>query len=247
MSVSDKQNKLLHNKLPIDQDENILAIFRHHWFAYASSWIVAVILVVLVLGFAGFVTTLGANDSGSGVSQYRTTIIAGAALVCAIILLSAYIPVYLRTQEQLVLTDEALLQVLQPSLFASKVDHLGLSRVDDISVRQDFLGTLMGYGHITVETPGEQDNFEFFIVPKPHDTARQIAQAKENFEAALNSGRLKTTFGEAPVAAPTIDPQQYQEFLQYQQMVAQQRQEQQAAPAQPQAPAAPEAQEPDQQ
>lgn len=240
MAPTEKQNQFLHSKLPIDQDENILAVFRHHWFAYASSWIVAAVLVVLVLGMAGFVTTLGGSDSS--VAQYRTAIIAGAGLLCVIIVLGAYLPVYLRTQEQLVLTDEALLQVLQPSLFASKVDQLGLSRVDDISVRQDFLGTILGYGHITIETPGEQDNYEFLMLPKPHDAARTIAQAKENFEAALNSGRLKTTLGEAPTpaAAPAIDPQQYQEFLQYQQMVAQQKQEQeQSVPPQPQMPQQP--------
>jgi len=229
MQVTAKNDQFLHSKLPIDQDEKILAIYRHHWFAYASSWLVGILLVIVLMGVAIGLTMLGGNDSS--LAQYRPEVFAGVSVLCVLILIGTFIPVYLRSQEQLVLTQEALLQVLQPSLFASKVDQVSLQRIDDVSVRQDFLGTMLGYGHITIETPGEQDNYEFLMLPKPHEAIREITSAKEDYEAALESGRLHTTLGESQPQAPVIDPQQYQQFLEYQKWQAEQQQAQ-AQPAQ---------------
>jgi uncharacterized membrane protein YdbT with pleckstrin-like domain len=140
----------------------------------------------------------------------------------------------LRSQEVVVLTEEAVLQVLQPSLFASKVSQLNLAHIADVSVRQNFMGTIFGFGKITVETPGEQDNYEFTMLPRPQASAREIIAAHENFQAAVESGRMPTTLGKAQPQTPQIDPQQYQQFLQYQQMVEKQKQNE--APQEQQAP-----------
>lgn len=221
MQTSAKTDKFLHSKLPIDEKEKILAVYRHHWFAYASSWFIGIVLVVLIMALAVVFTTTG--DGSSTLAQNKAPIIAAAAIFSAFVILGTLLPVYLRSQEQVVLTEEALLQMLQPNLFASKIDQLNLQHIADVSVRQDFFGTLLGYGHITIETPGEQDNYKFSMLPHPHQTAREIAQAHENYDAAMQSGRISTTLGTAPQAGPTIDPQQYQQFLQYQQMLAQQQ------------------------
>lgn len=222
MSVSPQADKFLHEKLPIDEDEKILGIYKHHWFAYASSWIVGVIIVLLTMGIA-LAFAMYTHSNGAGGSDPSTVILAGAGLFSALILIGTSLPVYLRSQEQLVLTEEALLQVLQPSLFASKIDQLSLQHIADVSVQQDFFGTMLGYGHLTIETPGEQNNYQFSMLPDPHRAAREIIAAHENFDAALQGGRLESTLGVTPQRMPQIDPQQYQQFLQYQQMVAQQQ------------------------
>ena len=229
MQISENKSRYLHDKLPIDKDEKIIGMYKHHWFAYASLWITA-LFIVLVIALLTFLL-LSFGDSDGTLSRYRGTIVAGVSLFCVLVLLGTLIPVYLRSQEQVVLTEEALLQMLQPSLFASKVDQLNLQHIADVSVRQDFFGSILGYGYITVETPGEQNNYRFSMLPNPHQTAREISQAHENYDAAMQSGRLPTTLGvQQQPAAPVIDPAQYQQFLQYQQMVAQ-SQSPQAQPA----------------
>ena len=239
MQISEKTDKYLHSKLPIDQDEKIIGLYRHHWFAYVSNWVVGVIIVIVVMALTVGLTMVGGSDGSF--AQHRTAIIAAAGVFSTLVLLSTCIPVYLRSQEQVVLTEEALVQMLQPSLFSSKVDHLNLHRIDDVSVRQDFLGTVLGYGHITIETPGEQDNYEFYMLPNPHNVARAIAQARESYEAAMQSGRMPTTVSAVQAQTPPIDPQQYQQFLQYQQMMQQSQQQPQnptqEPPAQNQLPA----------
>jgi uncharacterized membrane protein YdbT with pleckstrin-like domain len=219
MQVSDKNNRLLHNKLPIDEDEKILGIYKHHWFAYVSSWLLAAVIVIIIMGLAVVFTVIGGSEGA--LAQHKSQIISGAAVFCVVVLLATLVPVYLRSQEQMVLTEEALLQVLQPSLFSSKIDQLNLQRMDDVSVRQDFLGTVLGYGRITIETPGEQDNYEFVMLPRPQEIAREITRAHENYVAALQSGRLSSSLGSSPQqAVPSqIDPAQYEQLLQYQRMV----------------------------
>jgi hypothetical protein len=124
--------------------------------------------------------------------------------------------------------EEALVQILQPSLFASRINQVSLQHIADVSVQQDFIGTVLGYGQIVLETPGEQNNYQFIMLPDPHRVAREVIQAHESFDAALQGGRIATRMTSAMPAAPRIDPQQYQEFLQYQQMVRQQHAEQTA-------------------
>jgi uncharacterized membrane protein YdbT with pleckstrin-like domain len=218
----------LHSKLPIDKDEKILAVYRHHWFAYATSWVMGVVIAVVILGVSIALTMFG-GDAGP-IAPYRSQVLAAGVALAVVIFAGSFVPVYLRSQEQLVLTEEAFLQVLQPSLFASKIDQVGLQHIADVSVRQDMFGTIFGYGHITIETPGEQNNYQFAIVPQPHVVAREVIQAHENYNAALQGGLMPSTLGRQVVKVPTIDPGQYQQFLAYQQMVSQQQASQSAAP-----------------
>lgn len=240
MPISSRVDKALHSKLPIDEDEKILAVFRHHWFAYASTWIIGIVVAVLAMGLAFAFTRMGDSNSGESMrTDTQLLILVGAGIFSGLILLGTALPAYLRSQEQVVLTEEALLQVLQPSLFANKISQLSLQHIADVSVTQDFFGSILGFGHITVETPGEQNNYRFAMLPHPHDAARQIIAAHENFDAALQAGRIHTTLGKAEAEAPQIDPKQYQEFLQYQHMVEQQKAQQAAEsndPTRPQDP-----------
>jgi hypothetical protein len=214
MDVDSKTSQDLHKKLPIDPDEKILGVYKHHWFAYVPPFFLSAVLVITILGLATLLTL----DSSSPAHAYREAFMAGAAFFCLIIVLGGLLPVYLRSKEQLVLTEESLLQALQPTLFSSRVDQVGLQHVNDVSVRQDFFGTVLGFGKITVETPGEQNNYTFFAIPKPHDAARAIAEAHENYDAALQAGRVRSNMTSQMPQAPQIDPQQYAEFLQYEQM-----------------------------
>ncbi|HSX05752.1 MAG TPA: PH domain-containing protein [Candidatus Saccharimonadales bacterium] len=228
MNISSSTDKYLHSKLPIDADEKILAVYRHHWFAYASSWILGIVVVIIIMSLATILTTIG--DAQGALVEHRPEVLAIALTFSTLVLIGTSLPVYLRSQEQVVLTQEALLQVLQPSLFSSKIDQLSLQHIADVSVKQDFFGTILGYGQITIETPGEQDNYEFFMLPNPQDTAREIVAAHENFTAAIQGGFMPTTLGNGnpSLQQQPIDPAAYQQFLQYQRMMAQQQQSQAA-------------------
>lgn len=67
-----------------------------------------------------------------------------------------------------------------------------------MTVQQDTLGALCGYAHLAIETPGEQDNYEFSVVGDARDKAKAIIEAHENYVAALESGQIQTTLGQRP-------------------------------------------------
>ncbi len=211
----------LHKNLPISPDEKVLAVFRHHWMAYAVIWATGLVAVLIVL-ISGLQFANSLVDSEGAFSPYREAVLIGSGLFAAIIGLATLIPIIMRAGEQLVVTDEAVFQVLQPSVFNSKVSQLGLQHVNDVSVRKDFFGTIFGYGTVTIETPGEQANYHFRATERPDDAVRVIVEAHENFSAALESGRLPTTLNKVGQDDHTvnIDAAEYKRFLDFQQYEA---------------------------
>ncbi len=231
MDIDQKLNKRLHARLPIGEDEEILGVFRHHWFVYVGIWLIGFFAVLAIMA-AALLFTSPLDNTGTRVS-YAPIILASAILMSVIVGLGTVIPAWLKAQEQLVVTDEAVLQVLQPSLFGSKVSQLSLQHVADVSVRKDFFGSIFGFGSIIIETPGEQANYAFTAVPSPDAAAKVLIEAHENFIAALESGRLPTSIrkngnGQHGV---TVDATEYQKFLDFQQYQARAQEKQEIAAA----------------
>jgi len=191
----------LRKQLPIGENEKILATIRHHWFAYVSVFVSAGFMCLLVIGL---IILVGIGGSDLGLPSGSLSIASGLGiLVIAIIIAFSFIPVWIKKQEVLILTEEALLQVKKPSVFASKVSQLNLQHIADVTVDQNTIGTMFGFAHLTIETPGEQDNYEFSVVANARDQAKAIIEAHENYVAALESGQIQTTLGERPAVPGT--------------------------------------------
>jgi len=212
--------------LPIDPDEKVLAIYRHHFTAYLFPFLLGVVVVTILLGLAMLLTSSTKVSADPIIpNDYQDLVLAIAGLLSVAAVVFTFIPIWLRSQEHIVLTDEAILQVLQPALFATKVSQTSLERIADVSIHQDFLGTIFGYGTLVVETPGEQDNYDYRFLPHPRESAREIIEAHENFAAALESGQRPTTLGAKDPASMkdraaekqiTLTPEEYKAFLKYQ-------------------------------
>jgi uncharacterized membrane protein YdbT with pleckstrin-like domain len=201
-------------------DEQVISIYRHHWFAYASVLFLAMCTIVALFGVVVALT----QGSESMVNRQLALFMTG--IFAVLVLLFSMILVYLKSQEKLVLSEDALYQLLQPTLFAGKVSQLSLAHVNDVSVRQDFFGTIFGYGEITIETPGEQNNYVFTVMAEPHKAAKEVIETHENFLAALEAGRLPTTLGSQHQARIAVDTREYQEFLEFQRMKEQRAKDQ---------------------
>jgi uncharacterized membrane protein YdbT with pleckstrin-like domain len=199
----------LHAKLPIGKDEKILEIIKHHWFAYASIYIGAGMLCLLLFIAIIFVA---ASQNQLGLSDNAVAgVVVFGVIFTAIVALFSMVPVWMRKQEALVLTEEALLQLQKPTLFSNHVSQTNIAHVNDVTVRQNTLGTMLGFGSLMIETPGEQNNYSFTVVAKPHERAKMIIEAHENYSAALESGQIHTTLGTKPAHIPGSEPALKQE------------------------------------
>jgi uncharacterized membrane protein YdbT with pleckstrin-like domain len=236
MKVTPEQDVFFHKKLPIEKDEVILAVYRHHPIAYILPLLLALVMIAVVAGLAFALTSVSTADGGTVVnSSSRQYVVAGVIIFSILVLVFSYIPVWTKMQDQLVLTNESILQVLQTSLFSDKISQLGLQHIADITVKAGFWGNLFGFGHLTLETPGEQDNYEYGYLSNAPLAAREISEAHERWTAALESGQVYPKYGvSGPGSAATtttswqpspaqsnsqnimIDPAEYQKFLEYQ-------------------------------
>lgn len=221
-TVTLKQDKKWHDLLPIDADEKVLAVFSHHVLAYVGPFLMGLTVAVVLIGLALFTTTT--TDIGGQAlipDQYHQVVMMLAVVLSIVTLIFTFIPIWLRSQEHIVLTDEAVIQVLQPALFAAKVSQTSLERLADVSVHSNFFGTIFGYATLVVETPGEQNNYDFAYLGDANNSARRIIEAQESFMIALEGGHLKPSLHPEKPEEPqqmTIDPAQYQAFLEFQKM-----------------------------
>jgi len=228
MKATPSQNTYFHNKLPIDSDEIIIAVYRHHPIAYIIPLLLAALMIIVIIGLAFALTTISVTGSTIIDPAFQSNIFIGVGIFSLLILIFSYIPIWTKMQDQIVLTNESVIQILQTSLFSDRISQLSLQHVADVTVNAGFWGNMFGYGHITIETPGEQDNFEYGMLPDANVAAREISEAHENFIALLESGQMHPDApnpNETPgmawpqtPAAPiiTVDPAEYQKFLEYQ-------------------------------
>lgn len=234
MKITPAQDKFFHEKLPIDSDETVLGVYRHHPIAYIIPLLLALLMITVVAALAYLLTSVSTTDTAPIVDpSSRQYIVIGTVIFSVLVLVFSYIPVWTKMQDQLILTDESILQILQTSLFSDKVSQMGLQHVNDVTVRAGFWGNMLGFGHLTIETPGEQDNYEYRYLPNANTAAREISEAHERFTAALESGQVhlnelsgsenaststwqktQTPGSNSPVIM--VDPVEYQKFLEYQ-------------------------------
>lgn len=205
----------LRRLLPIGENEKILAKIDHHWFAYVSVYIGAGFVCLLVLAI---IVLTNLTKASLNLSNAAVGIVSGLGIIfMAGVAAFSLIPVWIKKQEILVLTEESLIQIKKPSLFSNKVSQLNLQHLADVSVRQNALGTVLGFANLSIETPGEQDNYEFYVVGDATSKAKAIIEAHENYVAALESGQIQTTLGSRPPvpgvawrAEPQMPPAQNQ-------------------------------------
>lgn len=227
MHITPSIETYFRSKLPIDQDEKIIAVYRRHPVVYFLPVLVAILTVLIISGLAYLLVYYSADSTTAVPENYRGLVILGVGIFSFLVLLFTYIPVWMKMQDRLVLTNESVMQVLQTSLFSDKVSQLSLQHVADVTVRAGFWGNMLGFGMLTIETPGEQANYQFTYLPDANTAAREISEAHENFIAELESGQLYNHSHPTQVQQTQqpimIDPAQYQEFLRYQQQTNQTR------------------------
>jgi uncharacterized membrane protein YdbT with pleckstrin-like domain len=73
-------------------------------------------------------------------------------------------------------------QIIQRSLFNKKVSRLSMSNVEDVNAEQKgIIASMLGYGTLTVQTAGEEDNFVFSFCPNPNFYAEKILEARQAY------------------------------------------------------------------
>jgi uncharacterized membrane protein YdbT with pleckstrin-like domain len=165
-------------KLLID-GEDIVVELRPHWIALVAPIAVTILVVVgwgLAFGWA--------PDAGAG----RTTVVWGAAIVAALLLLVYVLPrvVAWATSIFVVTTDRI---IHRRGLVAKYSMEIPLEAINDVRFQQGVFERLIGAGDLIIESAGERGRQVFADIRHPEEVQREIyAQGEQNKERMYQGG-----------------------------------------------------------
>ncbi len=163
--------------LALDESEEIIVRTGKHRIGLIITYVTTGVSIAALLVILFFAVK---NSDTIGVSK---SVISVAALsLIALIALVGYISAYVYKRNELVVTNENIIQVLQYSLFNRQTSQLSLGKIQDVSVDQvGILSSLFKYGTIEIETAGEKSNFAFSFTPEPNQVAKTIIESHEEY------------------------------------------------------------------
>ncbi len=168
--------------IEFDDDERLLFEIRKHWFGlfiiyFMGSFVVAVMMVIAVAVAA---IPEDAGDFGVSLGSLKMPIVAILMLLAILAAIVTAISAYLYRTNVILVTTEKLAQLLNPSLFNRKISQLSIGDVQDATVVQrGILPHLFKYGTITIESSGEQNNYDFTYAPNPYEATKAIINSHE--------------------------------------------------------------------
>lgn len=177
MSLSVAEREML------DPNERVVTIVRRTFAGIVLIYLetlaaILALAALVILAFPGLFSSLSANSAA--------WLFAAGVFALALIFFMLFLATYIYKQSKLIVTNKNLIQVLQRGLFSRKVSRLSMSNVEDVSAESSgFLPTFLGYGTLTVETAGEEENFIFPYCPTPEKYADRILDARQAYANRL--------------------------------------------------------------
>jgi membrane protein YdbS with pleckstrin-like domain len=161
------------------QDETVIRKVHRHWIVLTPA-LLAAIAIVLITIMLTYMFSRYRSTIPSSITTMGLVVLVVILLALAGVIVIAGLWVYKRNF--LVLTNQHLVRVEQKGLFNHSVSQLALDRVQDVSgSTSGFLATILGFGNITVETAGAEDNFIFTAVSDPASMTAACLKAHEEF------------------------------------------------------------------
>ena len=177
--------------LELDPDEHVIRSVQRHP--------ISVIYILLVSGVLFLMGTsalfFGIKHSEDiGLDAHKALFSLVMTVLIGFIFLFTWIAIYLDRKNQLIVTNENIIQVLQFGLFNKQVSQLNLAKIQDVSVDQNgIIATVLNVGVLEVETAGEAANFRFIHIPEPNVVAKVILEAHEDYtERVAGAGRASS-------------------------------------------------------
>jgi len=169
--------------LDLEENERIIYEIKRHpirlipMFAVAIVAIISLLLLMFMI-LSNEVSLINVSDLPFGQFALYLSFAVMVALVFVFTLILASVDM----ANELVVTNENIVQVLQYTPFNRKVSHLNLAKIQDVSIRQKgVLPSLFNYGSISIETAGEAANFYFRFAINPTVAGKIIVEAQEQY------------------------------------------------------------------
>lgn len=160
----------------LGRGEQILYTGRQHMFVLVSN-ILAELSLIAILIAAGVFSQTAFRGREIGSMQVGQLVLIGCGIISVIVLISTFLD-YLRwNNEEYVITDHRVIQIR--GILNKKVIDSSLEKINDIELRQSWLGRLFDFGDIEILTASDSGVNGMSKIAHPLDFKRAMLEAKQ--------------------------------------------------------------------
>lgn len=190
--------QMLPNRKP---DEKTVLFLRRHWIVPAR------ILCTLALGFvippALYLLMKQFNPAILASPMISALIALAACFYVLAVWMFVFQDVITYYLDMWIVTTERIISIEQIGLFHRTSSELHLTDVVDVTSSIDgVLRTLLNFGEVVIETPGEQEHFHFFQVPHPESVRETILKCVDDARARRGVGSAVTEMSNSVAPTP---------------------------------------------
>ena len=177
------------NSLPNKQrGEEIIFHLRRHWFIFFKIAVLFIVLMTAPIALYVLIRlttpTFLANPTGEAIFTV-------ALLIYYLAMLAFIFTMWTETYLDVwTITTYRIINREQNGLFNRVVSELDLYRVQDVTAEQKgFFATILGYGHVYIQSAGAKERFVFEQISDPYRIAKIIQQLDERAKKQKNLDR----------------------------------------------------------
>lgn len=170
----------------LGRGEHIIHVGRQHAFVLISNVLTELLLIAILIA-AGVASQgafpQGATVLGAGSMTFGQLVLIVCALISLFILISAFVD-YLRwNNEAYIITDMRVIQLR--GVFNKGVIDSSLDKINDIELRQSWLGRIFDFGDIEILTASEAGVNLMRRLAHPLHFKRALLEAKQNHRSGF--------------------------------------------------------------
>lgn len=167
----------------LEEEETELYYDRQHWIVLLP-WLTP---LLIMLGLAVFL--LWGNDPRE--PWVETAFVITAALLALVTAIAFPLILWNYLDDYYAITDRRVIHRERVLLFYDNQIEAPLSSVQDVSVETDFIGRLLNYADLNIQTAAEQGRISFERVPDPERVEAIIFEQTRRSEAGRQAVRLE--------------------------------------------------------
>lgn len=172
------------------KDEKVLRFVRRHWIAVFKIVLAFVLLAGIPIGIGLHYWEVIYPWLAKPVFGPLITMMIGTYFL--FVWLFAFIEFTDYYLDTWIVTNKRILDIEQRGLFNRTSSELHLTEVQDCTAEtKGILQTVLDYGHVHVQTAGEQNRFKFKLVPRPERLKQFILEVAERHKREHQARTLR--------------------------------------------------------
>ena len=163
----------------LGRDEQVLYDGRQHAFVLISNILTEMFLIAVLIAAGVAARAAFPNPIVLGMPVGQVVLIA-CGLISLFVLFSAVLDYFRWNNEQYIVTDHRVIQIR--GIFNKDVIDSSLDKINDVELRQSWLGRIFDYGTIEILTASEVGINEMRQIAHPLAFKRAMLDAKQNYQ-----------------------------------------------------------------